>query len=626
MIEARGLGLMRGGHWLFRGSTFSLHARWKVGVIGPNGSGKSSLFELLQGLLDPDEGHISIPDASRLGVLEQETPRTGLTALDYVLSGDAELWRARKVLNEGASGDVHLAHDVFERIDGYAAESRAARALAGLGFTERDLARLVSEFSGGWQVRLNLARVLISRPDILLLDEPTNHLDLDATLWLEQWLRAFEGTLLLISHDRDLLDGVVDHILAIENGEIQAESGAYGIYERRRAERLAHQQALRKKQLSESERMRRFVDRFRAKATKARQAQSRIKALSRMEIATAARIDSPVRFRFHETPPGGDPMLTMEAVRLGYGSETVLRDVTLSIRPGMRLGLLGRNGAGKSTLIKALAGTLEPLAGHLTRAKDLRVGYFAQQQLDQLDLQISAVQHLLRLAPETGEATLRDYLGGFGFSNERALMPVAPFSGGEKARLGLALLIWQRPNVLLLDEPTNHLDMSVRDALVEALNDYQGALIVVSHDRYLLRTSCNDFTLVAERTVQDYTGSLEDYSQWLSKSLGPAGNSAAPTGGRRAQRRETAQARERLARIRRPLAKRIEDLEREMTEKQAELTTLESQMSDPAIYQTADGTRLSELTERDGRLRKSLAALETSWLEAQASLEELTDS
>jgi len=333
-----------------------------------------------------------------------------------------------------------------------------------------------------------------------------------------------------------------------------------------------------------------------------------------------------VRFRFHETPPGGDPMLTMEAVRLGYGSETVLSDVTLSIRPGMRRGLLGRNGAGKSTLIKALAGNLEPLAGHLTRARDLRVGYFAQQQLDQLNLHISAVQHLLQLTPETGEATLRDYLGGFGFSNERALIPVAPFSGGEKARLCLALLIWQRPNILLLDEPTNHLDMSVRDALVEALNDYQGALIVVSHDRYLLRTSCDDYTLVADGTVQDYTGSLEEYGQWLSRRLEPAAASSAPSGGRRAQRRETAQARERLAHIRRPLAKRIADLEREMAEKQAELTALESRMSDPELYQTQNGTQLSELAERDGRLRKSLETLETSWLEAQASLEELADS
>ncbi len=625
MIEARSLGLMRGGHWLFRHAAFSLHPGWKVGVVGVNGSGKSSFFALLMGALDPDEGTLSTPDASRLRILEQETKRVELAALDYVLSGDEELWTARQSLALKDPATVAAAHDVLERIDGYSAESRGARYLAGLGFSETDLARPVSEFSGGWQIRLNLARVLISRPEILLLDEPTNHLDLDATLWLEQWLREFQGTLLLISHDRDLLDSTIDHILAIEDNEIRVESGSYGTYERRRGERLAHQSALRKRQIAETERLQRFVDRFRAKATKARQAQSRIKALDRMEIAAAARVDSPVRFHFRDGQPGGNPMLALDHVNLGYDNKAVLRDLTLSIRPGMRLGLLGRNGAGKSTLIKALSGSLQPISGNITPSKTLSAGYFAQHQLDQLDLSSSAVDHLLRLSPGQGESGARGYLGGFGFSEERALVPVAPFSGGEKARLCLALLIWQSPNLLLLDEPTNHLDIGTRDALVEALSTYDGAVVVVSHDRYLLRTCCDEFALVADGRVQAYEGSLEDYAKWLAKGA-ISERAGASTGGRRAQRRDVALVRQQKAEARRPLTRRIEQLEQEMSHTQNELDELDTRMSDPALYQETDSAELAELTERSGRMRCKLTELEDAWLEAQTSMENMAQT
>ena len=622
MIEARSLGLMRGGHWLFRHATFTLHPGWKVGVVGVNGSGKSSLFALLKGVLDPDEGNLSSADSSRLRILEQEIERRDLAALDYVLSGDEALWNARQSLMLKDPARVAAAHDVLERIDGYTAESRGARYLAGLGFSENDLARPISEFSGGWQVRLNLARVLISRPEILLLDEPTNHLDLDATLWLEQWLDDFQGTLLLISHDRDLLDSTIDHILAIEDNGIRVEPGRYGTYERRRGERLAHQSALRKRQIAETERLQRFVDRFRAKATKARQAQSRIKALNRMEIAAAARVDNPVRFHFRDAPPGGNPMLALDQVSLGYDNTVVLRDVTLSIRPGMRLGLLGRNGAGKSTLIKSLSGYIKPISGKITPSKTLSTGYFAQHQLEQLDLSSSAVDHLLSLSPGLGESGARSYLGGFGFSEERALAPVAPFSGGEKARLCLALLIWQSPNLLLLDEPTNHLDIGTRDALVEALSTYDGAVVVVSHDRYLLRTCCDEFALVADGNVEAYEGSLEDYARWLAKGA-TSERSQASAGGRRAQRRDTALARQRKAEARRPLTRRIEQLEQEMSRTQEELDELETRMSDPALYQANDSAELAALTERSGRMRRKLSELEDAWLEAQTSMENM---
>jgi ATP-binding cassette subfamily F protein 3 len=622
MIEARSLGLMRGGHWLFRHATFSLHPGWKVGVVGVNGSGKSSLFALLKGALDPDEGNLSTPDSSRLRMLEQESQRIELAALDYVLSGDEELWNARRSLALKDSEGVAAAHDVLERIDGYTAESRGARYLAGLGFSENDLARPVSEFSGGWQIRLNLARVLISRPETLLLDEPTNHLDLDATLWLEQWLREFRGTLLLISHDRDLLDSTIDHILAIEDNEIRVESGRYSTYERRRGERLANQSALRKRQVAETDRLQRFVDRFRAKATKARQAQSRIKALDRMEIAAAARVDSPIRFQFRNGQSGGNPMLALDRVSLGYDNKPVLRDLTLSIRPGMRLGLLGRNGAGKSTLIKALSGILKPLCGTITPSKTLSTGYFAQHQLDQLDLSSTAVDHLLRLSPGLGESSARSYLGGFGFSEERALVPVAPFSGGEKARLCLALLIWQSPNLLLLDEPTNHLDIGTRDALVEALSTYDGAVVVVSHDRYLLRTCCDEYALVTEGHVQEYEGSLEDYARWLAGGT-VSKRSETATGGRRAQRRDTALARQQKAEARRPLTRRIEQLEQEMSRIQNELNETETRMGEPALYQANNSDELAELTERSGRMRRKLTELEDAWLEVQTSMENM---
>ena len=635
MLTLRQLSLQRGGKPLFENVSLTVYPGWKVGVIGANGSGKSSLFALLRDELHQDVGDLDLPPRWTIAHVAQETPALPVPALDYVLDGDAELRQIERDLRDAEA--VHDGarqaelHARFEAIDGYSARARAGKLMNGLGFAADQLERPVAEFSGGWRVRLNLARALMCRSDLLLLDEPTNHLDLDAVLWLEQWLRAYPGTLLLISHDRDVLDNVADRIAHIDQRRITLYPGNYTAFEEQRAARLALQQAAYEKQQREIAHLESFIARFRAKATKARQAQSRIKALERMERIAAAHVDSPFEFGFAEPERLPNPLLAAENVAAGYGERRVLDKVNLVIGPGTRLGLLGPNGAGKSTLIKLLAGLLPPLAGRIETGQGLAVGYFAQHQLEQLRPDWSALRHLQQLDERASEQELRNFIGGFGFNGDRALDPVAPFSGGEKARLALALLVWQRPNLLLLDEPTNHLDLDMRHALTLALQDYQGGLLVVSHDRHLLRTVTDEFLLVAERQAQPFDGDLDDYRDWLNERQRAANRDATPRAAgngnsaaeRRDQKRQEAERRQQLAIKRKPLEQRAKKLEQRMDKLHAEQTRLHDELLEPTLYEDANKNRLKELLLHKAQVDKELEEIESEWLEVQEALEAL---
>ncbi|HXH02217.1 MAG TPA: ATP-binding cassette domain-containing protein [Candidatus Competibacteraceae bacterium] len=632
MIQLRNLYLQRGGKPLLEEADLTVHPGQKVGLVGANGTGKSSLFALLRGELHPDQGDAELPSSWVIAHVAQETPAVDTPALDYALAGDAELVALEAQIQavEATHDGHHLAelHARYDAIGGYGARARAARLLAGLGFGSEQMQRPVAEFSGGWRMRLNLARALMCRSDLLLLDEPTNHLDLDAVLWLEQWLASYPGTLLLISHDRDFLDNVVSQVVHLEGCKLTLYSGNYSAFEEQRAARLAVQQAAYEKQQREIAHLHRFIERFRAKASKARQAQSRIKALERMERIAAAHADSPFEFEFREPERLPHPLLALDRVAAGYGERRVLSGVRLSLGPGTRLGLLGPNGAGKSTLIKLLAGELAPLAGEVRAARDLAIGYFAQHQLEQLRPEWSPVQHLLKLDSRTSEQAARDFLGGFGFRGDHALTPVEPFSGGEKARLVLALLVWQRPNLLLLDEPTNHLDLEMRHALTIALQEFSGALVVVSHDRHLLRSTCDAFLLVADGRAQPFDGDLEDYRQWLAErqkardaASTPAGESSAAA--RREQRRQEAETRNALAARRRPLERQLQSIECNLDRLQAEKTRLETELADPTLYAEAGKAKLKELLLQQARIARDLEQAETQWLELQEALENL---
>ncbi len=628
MLRLHSLALRRGQRLLFADTNLTIHRGEKVGVTGANGCGKSSLFALIRGELHADAGELSLPPKLVIAHVAQEMPATGQSALDYTLDGDEELRDIERQLLEAeqANDGTRLGelHAVMERIEGYAAPSRAARLLHGLGFGNDEIGKPVNEFSGGWRMRLNLARALMCRSDLLLLDEPTNHLDLDAVIWLQQWLQRYPGTLLLISHDRDFLDEVATHILHVEQQTVTLYSGNYSAFEQLRAEKLALQQSAFERQQREILHMEDFVRRFRAKASKARQAQSRIKALERMERIAPAHVDSPFHFSFlppHKLPM---PLLTLDHAAVGYGETPLLRELSLSLQPGARIGLLGHNGAGKSTLIKLIANELQPLAGEVTRAKELRLGYFAQHQLEQLSPEASPLLHLQRLDAKADEQSLRNYLGGFGFSNEMALSPVAPFSGGEKARLVLALLIYQRPNLLLLDEPTNHLDLEMRHAMVMALQEYEGALLVVSHDRHLLRNVCDELLLVDNGRVREFDGDLEDYRQWLnrSESSGTADtideesdNSAAA---RKERKRREAEQRQRLQ----PLRKELGKLEQGMDALQQKRNQLEQRLADPELYDATRKEELKRLLQEKSELVRQLSEQEERWLHLSDELEQ----
>ncbi len=616
---------------LIEGASLQLHSGHKVGLTGANGAGKSSIFAMLRGELHPELGDLEMPPNWVVGHVAQDTPALPDAAIEFVLDGDAELRAVEKALLEAesthAGEKIGELHAKLGEIGGYTAKARAAALLDGLGFKPADLNRPVSDFSGGWRVRLNLARALMCRSDLLLLDEPTNHLDLDAVIWLEGWLKDYRGTLLLISHDRDFLDAIVNHVAHIEHQQLTLYKGGYSDFERQRAERLAQQQSMYERQQRQRAHLQSYIDRFRVKATKARQAQSRIKALERMEVISAAHIDTPFDFSFREMQGVPDPLLVLDAASVGYGEKTILSDIEIAIRPGERIGLLGRNGAGKSTFIKLLAGELAMKSGKRVEGKDLSIGYFAQHQLEQLRPDESPLQHMLKLDPQTREQEHRNFLGGFDFRGDMATSPCGAFSGGEKSRLALALLIWTRPNLLLLDEPTNHLDLEMRHALTMALQEYQGGVVIVSHDRAMLRATCDQFILVSNSKVSPFEGDLEDYKAWLDTqktvetSLQTSDSVTLST-----NKIDRAQSKaDRQARIaeRRPLLKELEQVENNMGAWQQEKTALDNQLADPNLYTQNDKTLLQNLLKQQSEVTQKLEVAEVRWLELQEQLEAL---
>ena len=631
MIALRNVTFARVGKPLVIDASVQLHTGWKVGVVGANGCGKSSLFALIANELHAESGDVELPASWHIARVAQETPALPDSAIDFVLDGDTELRRIERELIEAETkGDGvaigHL-HAHYGEIGGYSAKARVAEVLHGLGFTDADFQRAVAEFSGGWRVRLNLARALSCRADLLLLDEPTNHLDLDAVFWLEQWLKNTPSTLLLISHDRDFLDAVVGQILSIDLQRLSLTSGGYSDYERARAARLANQQSAFEAQQREVAHLKSFIDRFRAQATKARQAQSRIKMLERMETVAAAHVDSPFHFSFRKPTALPDPLLTIEKASVGYTERNILDHITMTLRPGCRIGLLGRNGAGKSTLIKLLAGAIPQQGGQRKEAKALNIGYFAQHQLEQLRPDESPLQHLARLEPTTPEQELRDYLGGFDFRGEMASRAIEPFSGGEKSRLALALLIRTKPNLLLLDEPTNHLDLEMREALTFAMQDFEGGMVFVSHDRHLLRTCADELLLVADGKLTEFDGDLDDYAAWLAAQRNaekaPEPDVAAEKNERLQIRADAKANRQAILAQRRPLIKEIEQLEKNLAKWNEEKAALDAQFAAPEFYATVDRQKSEEMHKQAGLLGDQIDLAEMRWLEVHEALEAL---
>ncbi|KWI46590.1 ABC transporter [Burkholderia pseudomultivorans] len=642
MIRFNQFSLARGTKPLFDSASFVLNPGEKAGLIGANGAGKSTLFAVLRGELHADAGDFSMPPSWRIAHVSQETPAVDRSALDYTLDGDAALREieariaAASAAHDGAAEAE--AHAAFADADGYTAPARGEALLLGLGFTLAQTRESVASFSGGWRMRLNLAQALMCRSDLLLLDEPTNHLDLDAIVWLEDWLHRYPGTLVVISHDREFLDSICNVTLHLENRQVKRYGGNYSQFEVLRAQQLALQQSAYEKQQKTVAHLQSFIDRFKAKATKARQAQSRMKALEKMELIAPAHVASPFTFEFRTPDAAPNPMMVMEDVRCGYraddGAEIpIVERVALSIQNGQRIGLLGANGQGKSTLIKTLAGTLAPLSGQVREGKGLTIGYFAQHQLETLREDDSPLAHLARLAPDTREQELRDFLGGFNFSGDMATSPVGPFSGGEKARLALALIIWQKPNLLLLDEPTNHLDLETRHALTMALAQFDGTLILVSHDRHLLRATTDQFMLVARHRLQPFDGDLDDYRDWLlqhaaeqraaAKADGAAESGAGPAVNRKDQKRQAAEERQRLSQLKKPLQTRITKLEKEMDALHAEKARLDAFVADSASYEPARKTELTDAIRTLGDVNARLETIEADWLAAQEELEQI---
>lgn len=641
MIQFDQVSLRRGGRVLFQKASMQIHPGWKVGLTGVNGAGKSTLFAALLGELGADEGSLTRPSGWTVAHMAQEVKALDMPALDFVLSGDEEYWQIQKQLAQPEQlSDNELAqlHGRFDEIHGYSAPSKAAQLMAGLGFMEHQLRLDVSSFSGGWRMRLNLARTLMSRSDLLLLDEPTNHLDLDAILWLEDWLNAYEGTLILISHDRDFLDAVTDHILHIENQELTLYTGNYSTFEVTRSERLAQQQQAFEKQVEARAHLQKFIDRFKAKATKARQAQSRIKQLEKMQLLAPAHVDTPFTFSFREPTKMSSPLLTLDQAEIGYPGKSIAGKINLQITPSSRIGLLGMNGAGKSTLIKSLVGDLALLNGQRKASELLNIGYFAQHQMDALDAQASPMLQLSRLADkQISEATLRSFLGSFGFSGERMDTPCESFSGGERARLALALIVWQRPNVLILDEPTNHLDLDMRHALSMALQDFEGAVVLVSHERQLIASVCDDLLLVHAGGCTEFAGDLQDYAKWLREArqqqinaqtaLAQASASTSKTAApakvdKEAQRKLAAQRREET----RPLRKKIEQCESQIEKIQPRLASIEEQLADSSLYEASRKEDLLKLMNEQTSLKATLEQAEETMLELMMELETLEQS
>ncbi|MFC1664249.1 ATP-binding cassette domain-containing protein [Pseudomonadota bacterium] len=629
MIQLNDITLQRGSLRLLEKSNLTLYPGSKVGIIGQNGCGKSSLFQMLTGHLPIDQGDLQIPSQWQIAHMAQEAPSSERSAVNFTIDGNFRLHRVQNALveaeKENKTKELVALHAELDELGGYQAKHRAEKILHGLGFTQHEIGRPVNSFSGGWRIRIKLAQTLMCHSDLMLLDEPTNHLDLEATLWVEQWLRTYPGTLLLISHDRDFLDNVVEHIVHIENRQTINYRGNYSAFENQRAERLAQQQSSFVKQQQRIGEIHRFVSRFRAKATKAKQAQSRLKELAKMELIAPAHIDSPFYFRFRKPEKESTPLIKLDGVYTGYEGTPVLEKINLAIQPGARIGLLGHNGAGKSTLIKCLVGDLEILDGDRICGQYLRIGYFAQHQLEALDPTASAVEHLQDLTPDESEQRLRDFLGGFNFHGDKATEAIAPFSGGEKARLALAIIVWQAPNLLLLDEPTNHLDLEMRHAVTEALQEYSGALMVISHDRHLLRSSVDELYLLADNTLKLFNGNLEDYQLW-TKSHPILQNQKHSTNlkleaqlDKKSQRQQAALQRQKLS----PLKSKIKNIEKQIAIKQAKLENIDKVLSDPSLYDEQNKKKISELVHNQGILRKSIESSEEEWITLSEQLESL---
>ena len=630
MLQLKQIELRRGTKLLFENATLQAHAGQRVGVIGVNGSGKSSLFSLVLGSLEADSGELQLNPKDVIAHVAQESPHSNKSAVDFVQDGDHGLRQLQARINELEALDDHddRLHGLYEQmdnIDGFTAETRAARLLHGLGFEADVIQKPVNEFSGGWRMRLNLAQALMCRSDILLLDEPTNHLDLPTIVWLERWLKSYTGILLLISHDRDFLDGLCTHIAHIEQETVKTYTGNYSQFEAVRAEQLALQQVMYTKQQKEIKHMESFVERFRYKATKAKQAQSRLKMLERMVKIAPAHVDSNFHFKFHEPDKQPQQLVQLEDATVGYGQTSVVNDIRLRLGAGDRIGLLGSNGAGKSTLVKTLVDGCTLLAGERTVNKHTHIGYFAQQQLELLRMDCSPLWHVQREAPDAREQELRNHLGRFGFQGDRITDPVAPFSGGEKARLVLALLVLQKPNLLLLDEPTNHLDLDMRHALGVALMEYSGALLVISHDRHLLRSVCDDLYIVHNGRLHEFTQSLDEYPNWLkaqdatSDDDPSSGTQVTSVSSKKQNRQDEAKRRQLL----KPHMDRVRKIDRQMNQQRTDLAGLEKILIDETLY--TDSSRQEEMTrllQQQAGLRSALETLEWEWLEASEKLEQ----
>ncbi len=641
MISFKNIALRRGPRVLFDQVTLLINPSERVGLVGENGCGKSSLFSFILGELGADSGDIWLQDGLVIGHVSQQTPHSDQTALDYVLDGDQvlrEVERALAGIDHGENGEQ--AANLFvrmEQIDGYSAPARAARLLHGLGFTNDQLHTPTREFSGGWRVRLNLAQALMCPSDLLLLDEPTNHLDLDAVMWLEDWLRSYQGTLLMISHDRDFLDAICGRILHIENYRIRSYSGNYSRFEQTRAIMLSNEQAAFEKQQRAIAHMESYITRFKAKATKARQAQSRIKALERMQVLAPAHIDSPFRFEFFQPARASDPLLKLEDIKVGYDHNMVLDCVNLSIGNHDRIALVGPNGAGKSTLIKLLARSIESSSGQIIAAKGLDTGYFAQHQLEQLDPDATPIEQMLMIFPAVRIQELRNYLGGFGFRGDQVNEKIGPFSGGEKARLALAILIYHKPNLLLMDEPTNHLDLEMRHALTLAFQNYQGAILLVSHDRHLIRTVTDQLWLVNNGAVSMFDDDIDGYITWTRQQKKSSANSIrqhnagatdpaiksnlarGPILSKKERRQKAAKLREQI----KPLTQKIHKIEKEIERSRQSVLDLETLLADPSIYENESTAKLAEMMRKKSSLEKRIDTDEITWFEISERLEQV---
>ena len=635
MIVFDSIQVRRGVNLLLDNASATINPKQKVGLVGKNGCGKSTLFSLIKGEIQADAGTVSFPSQWQLAWVNQETPALDTPAIEYAIDGDREyrqLEQKLAIANQENNGEqIAIIHEKLDNIDAWTIQARAATLLHGLGFSNEQLQLPVKSYSGGWRMRLNLAQALMCRSDLLLLDEPTNHLDLDAVIWLEKWLSNYQGTLILISHDRDFLDPLVNKIIHIEQKNLFEYTGNYSSFEVQRTAKLAQQQSLYESQQQKVAHLQSYIDRFRAKATKAKQAQSRIKMLEKMELIAPAHVDNPFHFSFKPSEFLPSPLLMMDKVVAGYEDKIVLEKIKLNLVPGSRIGLLGRNGAGKSTLIKLLAGELAPKEGHINLAKGVQLGYFAQHQLEYLRGEESPLWHLTKLAdPNITEQELRNYLGGFDFHGDKVSEPVNTFSGGEKARLVLALIVWQKPNLLLLDEPTNHLDLDMRQALTEALIDFEGALVVVSHDRHLLRSTTDEFYLVHDHKVEPFNGDLDDYQKWLAdeqkaEKQPPQQDDSQNDNSknlsaqdRKEQKRKEAERRAQMQPLKKQLQKEEQTLER-LTK---QLKLIEEQLADPSIYEADKKSELTQLLLQQSQLKGEQEESELTWLDLQQQIEE----